>query len=84
MYLDRRNAYIPDISNAFESAALAKKSGRVDFAWIGLTCLNNSVTSCTWDTGIPMTSLSYNNFDVDQPIVETGPCVQIAVKTGKW
>lgn len=31
-----------------------------------------------------MTSLSYNNFDVDQPIVETGPCVQIAVKTGKW
>ena len=78
------NAYITDVSNGFQNTAIANNFGSVDFVWLGLTCLNNSVTSCTWDNGIPMTSSSYSNFDAGHPIPQTGPCVVMAVKTGKW
>lgn len=78
------NSYLVDVPNAFQNSAVQQRAGYADFIWLGLTCLNNSVTSCEWDTGIPLTSSSYNNFNGGNPVVDDGPCVLMAVKTGKW
>ena len=81
---DEPNAYLPYISNAFQNTRYMNNAGSVEFVWIGLTCLNGSVTSCQWDNGIPMSSTSYNNFDSGQPVAEVGPCVLLSVSNGKW